>query len=342
MENQVTNRIIRNTLLIGVLVSAAFTLIIAVTAASLSGFEIVGRTVPFAYPWRLIDPTALSRLTALGGYLLHNLIVWVIIFLAKRAKPKYAANLRWFNWAMIGTNVTFIILHWMQSHLFFDGLAQNVPEISALGSVALLLIVVIILETPRRGLIFGKKLKFHEQFMQIVRRYHGYLFSWAIIYTFWYHPTEGTVGHLAGFFYMFMLLVQSILIFNRAHLNKIWTFFLEAFVLIHGTIVAVFQGTGLWPMFAFGFGAMIVLTQMYGLSLNTWAKRLVGASFITLTVVTYAAMGRLASIHEILRIPLLDYMVIFLLYGLFWVGLGIARLFRRIQPWSSASGVEID
>jgi len=288
--------------------------------------------VPFAYPWRLIEPSALSRLTAWGLYLVHNLTAWVIIFLAKRAKPKYAANLRWFNWAMIVANIIFISLHWVQSHLFFDGLAQDVPEISALGSVALLLMVVIILETPRRGLIFGKKLKFHQQFMQIVRQYHGYLFSWAIIYTFWYHPTAGTIGHLAGFFYMFMLFVQSVLIFNRAHLNKIWTFFLEVFVVIHGTVVAVFQGAGLWPMFAFGFGAMIVLTQMYGLGLNAWAKRLVGAGFVTLCVVTYAAMGRLASIHEILRIPLLDYMVIFFLCGLFWAGLGVARLFRRIQP----------
>lgn len=342
MQKQDIPRVPQNTILIGVLVSAAFTLIIAATAASLSGFEIVGKTVPFAYPWRLTEPTSLSRLTAWGGYLLHNLTAWSIIFLARRAKPNYAANLRWFNWAMIAASVSFIALHWAQSHLWFDGLAQDVPEISAFGSVALLLMVVIILETPRRGLIFGKKVKFHRQFLQVARQYHGYLFSWAIIYTFWYHPTAGTVGHLAGFFYMFMLFVQSSLLFNRGHLNRAWTFTLEVFVLIHGTVVAVFQGAGMWPMFAFGFGAMVVLTQMYGLGLNTWAKRLVGAGFVVLAVVTYAVMGRLASIHEILRIPLLDYLVILLLYAIFLSGSGIAGLFRRAKPEPAASRAELE
>ncbi len=337
MENRIQRNSIRTTLLIGGLVSALFTVVIAATAAGLSHFTIIGKTVPFAYPWRLVDPTTISHLTAWGGYLLHNLIAWAIIFQAKRQKPKYSANFRWYNWAMIATNVGFIILHWVQSHLWFDGLAQDVPELSALGSVALLLMVVIILETPRRGLVFGKKIKFHQRFMKIVREYHGYLFSWAIIYTFWYHPTAGTIGHLAGFFYMFMLFVQSALIFNRAHLNRVWTFILEVFVLIHGTVVAIFQGTGLWPMFAFGFGAMVVLTQMYGLGLGTWAKRLIAAGFIALVVVTYTLMGRLTSIHEIVRIPILDYSVIFLLYGIYLFGNWISTLFRpRLQRTMSS------
>lgn len=317
-------------ILIGIGAAAAFTLLIAVTAAGLSGFEIVGKTVPFAYPWRLIQPTALSRLSAWGGYVLHNLAAWVIIYLAKREKPRISANLRWFNWAMIATNGAFILLHWLQSHLWYDGLAQDVPEISALGSVALMLMVVIILESPRRGLIFGKKLRFDQRFLRIVRQYHGYLFSWAIIYTFWYHPTLGTIGHLAGFFYMFLLFAQSALMFNRAHFNRLWTFGLEVFVLLHGSLVAIFQGSGLWPMFAFGFGGMVVLTQMYGLGLHTWTRRLLAIGFVTLAVVTYVGMGRLANIHEILRIPVLDYTVIFLLYGIFLAGSWVSRFFLRI------------
>jgi len=318
-----------NILLAGIFASAVLTVIIAWTAEGLAGFEIIGKTVPFAYPWRLVDPTALSRLTAWVSYALHNLIAWVIISLAKREKPKYANNLRWFNWAMIITNVSFVLLHLVQSRIWYDGLAQDVPEISALGSVALILMVILILETPRRGLIFGKKIKFHHQFIKIVREYHGYLFSWAIIYTFWYHPTEGTAGHLAGFFYMFMLFVQSALIFNRAHLNKWWTVILEVFVLIHAVLVAILQGNALWPMFAFGFAAMILLTQMYGLGFSTRTKWLVGASYIILVFGIYAFMGRLASIHEILRIPLLDYLVVFLLYGMFLAVSGITKLFGR-------------
>ena len=36
----------------------------------------------------------------------------------------------------------------------------------------------------------------------------------------------------------------------------------ESAVLVHGAIVAVFQGNGMWPMFAFGFGAIFILTQL--------------------------------------------------------------------------------
>ncbi|HEX9029178.1 MAG TPA: hypothetical protein VF823_08385, partial [Anaerolineales bacterium] len=126
------------------------------------------------------------------------------------------------------------------------------------------------------------------------------------------------------------------------HLNRTWTFFLEVFVLVHGTLVAVIQGSGMWPMFAFGFGAMIVLTQMYGLGLGTWTKRFIAAGFVVLAVVAYAVMGRLASIHEILRIPLLDYVVIFLLYGIFMAGLGVSRWIRRHPRDTAAAATELD
>ncbi len=326
----------RNLVLTGMLLSAGLAAVIGLTAANLAHFNIVGRTVAFQYPWRLLDPTILSHLTAWAGYALHNLTVWAIIFLAKRdvllakrSRPKYASGFRWFNWAMLAANGGFIGLHILQSQLFFDGLAQDVPEITALGSVALMLMVVIILETPRRGLIFGKKVRFHEQFIKIVRQNHSYLFAWAIVYTFWYHPTEGTLGHLAGFFYMFTLLWQSVLIFNRAHINKWWTFTLEALVLPHGVVVALNQGGNLWPMFAFGFGALIVLTQMNGLGLNTWAKRAIAALFVVSVVAAYVLPGRISQVNEVIRIPFLDYLVIGLLYAIFMAGNGLYRLFRR-------------
>ena len=326
MENRTIQS--RNLIFGGTLIAVAFTVVIAATSANLAHFQIVGPTVAFAYPWRLAEPTVFSHLAAWSGYLLHNLVAWVIIYLARREKPKYQSGMQWFNWAMLAANVFFVTLHIIQSQIWYDGLAQDVPEITALGSVALMLMVILILETPRRGLLFGKKLKFRQQFMRIVREYHGYLFSWAIIYTFWYHPTVGTFGHLAGFFYMFLLFAQSSLLFNRAHLNKYWTFFLEFFVLVHGVAVAVFQGQAMWPMFAFGFGAMVVLTQMYGLGLDTWTKRGLAIGYVVTAVLTYTVMGRLPSIHEIIRIPLLDYMVVFLLYGIYLGIVGLGKLFK--------------
>ena len=94
----------------GVLISAALTAVIGFTAASLTRFEIVGHTVPFAYPWRLVERSDMARITAWLGYILHNLIVWGLIWYAKREKPKYTNNLHWFNWALIGVNILFALL----------------------------------------------------------------------------------------------------------------------------------------------------------------------------------------------------------------------------------------
>lgn len=313
----------------GALVSAALTAIIAITAASLSGFEIVAKTVPFAYPWRLVEPNAIAHLTAWSGYLLHNLLAWGIIFLAQRQRPKYSNDLRWFNWAMIAVNLVFALLHVAQTRFFYDGLAQSVPEVTALGSVAIMLVIIIVLETPRRGLVLGKKFQFKDGFLYIVRKYHSYFFTWAIIYDYWYHPTVGTFGHLMGFYYNFLIMVQAVLLFNRAHLNKWWTFFLEAFVLIHAVAVAIFQGQAMWPMFAFGFGAMIILTQMYGLGLNTWTKRGLAVGFILAVVGYYGLSARLADINEVFRIPFIDFALIFLFYGIYLLISWITNQVRR-------------
>ena len=329
MQAGKTNPFLRY-LLPGILISSAFTVVIGLTAANLTGFQIVGDTdILFNYPWQLREPTALARLTAWTGYLIHNLIVWAIIYFAQREKPKFGNDLRWFNWVIIWTHITFILLHIVQTQLFYDGLAQDVPEVTAQGSVALMLIIIILFETPRRGLIFGKKFKFKDGFMYIARKYHGYFFAWATIYTFWYHPTEGTWGHLMGFLYMFMLFVQSALIFNRAHLNKWWTFTLEVFVVIHGTVVAVLQGNGIWPMFAFGFGAMIFLTQMYGLGLNTWTKRALAIGFVLMIVAYYTLFQSIADLNEVIRIPVIDYVVIFLLYGIYLLINWLVNIFKR-------------
>mgnify|MGYP004048364633 FL=1 len=216
----------------------------------------------------------------------------------------------------------FVGLHILQTHLYYDGLAQDVPEITALGSVALMLMVILVLEAPRRGLLFGRRLRFDRRFIKLVREYHGYLFSWAIIYTYWYHPTEATVGHLVGFFYMFMLSGQSVLIFNRAHVNRWWTLTLEMLVLPHGVLVAINQPSNSWRMFGFGFGAMFILTQMHGLGLSARVRSLLAGGYVLALLASYGSIGRIGTIHEIARIPMLDFAVVLVLY-LLW--LAVAR-----------------
>jgi hypothetical protein len=327
----------RNTILSSIATAFALTIVIWLTAGSLaSRFDVVNeKYFSFYYPWQTRNPTTMAYITVWVGYALHNISAWVVIYMAKKEKPKYQTDFRWFNWAMLAVNGIFYILHWIQTQLWYDGLAIAVPEVTSQGSVVLMLVVILILETPRRGLAFGKKVKFHKRFMQVVREYHGYLFSWGIIYTFWYHPMENTFGHLAGFFYIFLLLAQSVLLFNRAHLNKYWTFLLEAFVLIHGTLIAITQGTGIWPMFAFGFGAMIVLTQMYGIGLSTWVRRALAVSFVLGVSLFYTLSGNLAGLNEVIRIPFIDYILIALMYALFLGINGVVSLFSHKSTQAS-------
>ena len=89
------------------------------------------------------------------------------------------------------------------------------------------------MENPGRGLFFGRKIGFLRRLTEVARRPHGYYFAWAIVYTFWYHPMEATSGHLIRF----LLLLQGSSLFHltRAHVN-------------HGTLVAIMQGDGMWPM----------------------------------------------------------------------------------------------
>lgn len=320
----------RNTILSSVAVSFALTLVIWLTAGNLANrFDVVNeKYFTFFYPWQTHNPTTMAYVTAWVGYALHNILVWGLIFAAKREQPKYDVGFRWFNWAMLGVNGLFYVLHWVQTQLWYDGLAIAVPEVTSQGSVVLMLVVILILETPRRGLAFGKKVKFQKRFMQIVREYHGYIFSWAIVYTFWYHPMENTFGHLAGFFYMFLLFSQSVLIFNRAHLNKYWKFTLEAIVLVHGTTVAIYQQNGIWPMFFFGFGAMIILTQMYGIGLKTWSRRLLAVAFVISTLLFYGLNDNWTGLNEVIRIPFIEFGLVGVLYLLYLGINGLLSLFR--------------
>ena len=177
-------------------------------------------------------------------------------------------------------------------------------------------------------MFFGKRLPVSKEIIRVARKYHGYFFAWATIYTFWYHPTIATQGHLAGFLYMFLLLLQGSLFFTRIHTNRWWTFFQEVGVLIHGTIVAIYQGADLWPMFAFGFGGVLVVTQMHGLKLPKWLRWSFLGAYIGFALFIYSERGW-ANLNEIIRIPLIDYIAVLLLAGLLWLGMWIISKFRR-------------
>ena len=103
---------------------------------------------------------------------------------------------------------------------------------------------------------------------------------------------------------------------------------MEFMVLAHGTLVAVMQGQGLWPMFAFGFGGVFVITQMHGLGLSRWTRFALLAAYIGSVLWVYSERGW-ASLNEIIRIPIIDYVAVLILAGLIGLGLWLARLIRN-------------
>lgn len=314
----------------GVLFSFLFTALIWAAGGWLADTraQLLPDTGASWYYWKLPEPTFWSRASAWGLYALHQVALWGLIYYAQTRPHRYTTGLHRVNVAALSVNALFIVLHFIQTHIWYDGLAQDVSIFSSQGSVILLLVAVLLMENQRRGLVWGKKAPISQEIGRFVRRYHGYLFAWAAVYTFWYHPMESTSGHLIGFVYMFFLLLQGSLFFTRVHINRWWTLTQEVMVLVHGTLVAVMQGNGIWPMFAFGFAGLFVITQMHGLGLALRTRLGLLALYVLLVVWVYSDRG-VAQLNEIIRIPLIEYVVMFLMAGLIWLGL---RLARWLQP----------
>jgi hypothetical protein len=313
-------------LLWGVPVVALLTGLVWLAGQSLNDVTLLPDQGASWYEWKLPEPTAWSQFSAWFGYAAHQIVSWGLIYYAQTRRRQWTRGLKRVNVIAIGANVGFIALHMLQSQLWYDGLAQDVSIFSSQGSVVLLLVVVLMMENRRRGLVAGKPAPIPAVVIDFVRRYHGYLFSWAIIYTFWYHPMVTTSGHLIGFFYMFLLLLQSSLFFTTAHTNRWWTISLELMVAVHGTLVAVMNSgpDGAWPRFLFGFLAVFVITQMHGLGLSARTRWLLAAAWLAGASLVYWDRG-LQHLHELLRVPMAEYLVLAVLTLLLWP---IALLFR--------------
>ena len=263
------------------------------------------------YYWRLPVETMGAKLSAWGLYLTHQGAIWWLIYKAQQAKSRYSDNLQWFNWAALGVNAAGAFLHLLQTHIWYDGLAQDVSIWSSQWSVIIMLVLIVLMENPRRGTFFGQKAPLPQRAVSFIRKYHGFIFSWGIIYTFWYHPMETTQGHLVGFFYTMLLMLQGSLFFTRAHLNRWWSLSLETLVLIHGVMVAMTQPSNMWPMFGFGFGGILVVTQMHGLGLGRWLRGLLLAAYILSALGVYYFLRDIGQIYQITFIPVTYYLCIF-------------------------------
>jgi hypothetical protein len=258
--------------------------------------------------------------------------IWFLIYHAQHARPRYIFGLHSFNVWAIGINALFIILHILQTKFFYDGLAQDVHEATSMMSVVVMLFMILIMENRRRGLLFGKSISSMNMVGDTLRRYHGYYFSWAIIYTFWYHPVEMTAGHIAGFAYMFLLLLQSSLFFTRYHTNRWWTMSLEVAFVVHGALVAAYvMNPGdhqFWSMFLFGGMAIFVITQLHGLGLDTRGKLILGIPVVAVIAAFYLAYPEY--LIGLARIPATMYLGTALLCVIFWLFIRGGQMLRKL------------
>ena len=317
---------------LGILASASFTALIALAGWRLEHVPHLPDQGAAWYYWKLPQPTFWGRATAWGFYGLHQVASWVMIAYAQSRVRGYADGLHPVNRLALGLNAFFVLTHFVQTHVWYDGLAQDVSIFSSQGSVIVLLVWVLLMENPRRGLFFGRSAPIGARVIDAARRYHGYFFSWAVIYTFWFHPMDRTSGHLIGFFYTFLLLLQGSLFYTRIHANRWWTLTLELLVLVHGTLVALMQSgsAGFWPMFGFGFMGIFIISQMHGIGLSTRLRWAIALAYIVGVLLVYNRRGW-GRLEEVIRIPLIDYLAVFVLAGLIALVLGLGRGLARLR-----------
>ncbi|OAD76791.1 hypothetical protein PHYBLDRAFT_185853 [Phycomyces blakesleeanus NRRL 1555(-)] len=300
-----------------------------------------GKHTPFAYPWRLIEPNRTGRVVAWAAYCIHQAGQWWILAKAQKSKDQqgWSNSYRWWNWSMMYLNGFMLLFKLVHTHVFYDGLAADVAEGTAQGSVVAILVIALILAIPARGIIFGLGRKPKSELIKDViwftKKYHGYLVSFGTVYNFHYHPAEGTMGHYLGFVYQVMLLWQSTTFLHSSHRDKSWVMMLELWVFFHGTITALCQPGNSWQIFSFGFVVMFLVNQIYLTPLAKSPERL-AVAYAVFAIVSFLAFRNDKKYFKMTFIPVAEYAcLIFCIVA----GMATSRLVRSLAIPQSISPV---
>jgi hypothetical protein len=313
----------------GVLFAFSFVFLIWALGPNLKHFTdtLIQRNDIWWYYWKMPARDFWGMNIAWAMYLANQTSIWAIIYFAQKNRFGFRnANSRGlpkYTLFALAITVTFVFLHLIQTQIWFDGLAQDVPILTSQGSVIVLLSIVLIIENQRRGLFLGRKSgkPFTSNISAFFRSSHKYIFAWALIYTFWFHPMATDPQLLSGFFYMFLLFTQLMLAWTPLHLDRRWIVLLESYVAIHAVIVAAwntsfFGGADMWPMFFTGFAFMFVFTYMYAFKASRKIYGLVTAVYVAFIAWLYLpvpfGLGR-----SVLSLTRLEFLWIpLILYGL--------------------------
>ncbi|MHA2156726.1 MAG: hypothetical protein ACXABU_15385 [Candidatus Hodarchaeales archaeon] len=323
--------------------SVLFVFLIWVLGPLLQRFELGPDLGASHYYWQLPVSDSVGQLVVWGLYLTHQISLWILIYWGQKnytkLKSQAETGLTTYNWIAVGINGLFIYLHLLQTHLFYDGLAQDVPIWTSQGSVIIMLAFLLIMQNRQRGLLLGKKMgrPFTQEVTKFFRNSHMYIFSWALAYTFWFHPMDSDPQLLTGFIYMFLLFTQISLAYTNFHLNRKWIILLESFVAIHAVVVAVnntltFSSSDMWPMFLSGFTFMVVMTYLFGLRMSKQWRWVIFGLFASYLLWLYFPIpfgyGRDVTYFfrmEVLWIPIVLYGLAILFAGIIYLYLKIFR-----------------
>ncbi|KAG2203367.1 hypothetical protein INT47_010065 [Mucor saturninus] len=271
-----------------------------------------GKYTPFAYPWRTISPSTVGRYIAWFAYAVHQLGQWYILARVQLSKEaKWSQEYRWWNWHMVYLNGGMLVFKLVHGHVFYDGLAMDVPEGIAQASVILILVIAIIMAIPLRGIIFGRgKKPRSDRVIQFIRKYHGYVMSFGTVVNFHYHPVEGTMGHCFGFIYQCLLIWQSTTFLHKTHANKSWVLLLETWVFIHGTLTAIIQpGIG-WQIFSYGFMILFLVNQIFQTRASE-NKALMGLMYVLFCAWAYWGLNKDKVYYRATFIPIAEYACVY-------------------------------
>lgn len=119
-----------------------------------SSCDAAGVRTAFAYPWRLATTTSAARISTWLGYLVHQFGQFYILanvqWLSRtgQIQAKWSSQYQWWNWQMMYLNVAMVLYKCIQVHIWYEGLAVDVPEGTAMGAVVAILIGAIVIEIP--------------------------------------------------------------------------------------------------------------------------------------------------------------------------------------------------
>ncbi|MCA9979565.1 MAG: hypothetical protein KDD89_01980, partial [Anaerolineales bacterium] len=78
-----------------------------------------------------------------------------------------------------------------------------------------------------------------------------------------------------------------------------------------------------------------IVTQMHGLGLKLWQRWAFLLAYVGAALVVYSDRGW-AQLNEIIRIPAIDYLLVFGIAGIIWVGMKVVGLFNRNKSENTA------